>query len=355
MRLPAISTSLATFAATVFFVCCLVAKPNPPDRIHVVTNEQERRVDISIDGKPFTSYIWPATLKKPVLYPLRTANGTIVTRGYPLEPRPGERFDHPHHAGLWFNYESVNGIDFWNNSDAIKPENAPKMGTIVHRAIVSTKSGLQQGELEVQNDWLTYDKKVLLKENTRFVFRGGPGFRSVDRITTLRALDQKVDLKDEKDGLLGLRVIRALEIPSDKPEVLYTDASGHATTVAQMDNTGVNGTYLTSEGKKGDAAWGTRGRWCNLSGLVGNEPVTITILDHPANPGFPTYWHARGYGLFAANPLGQKIFSEGKQALNFSLQPNASVTFRYRILISWAIATPEATESAYKDFVATYH
>jgi hypothetical protein len=177
----------------------------------------------------------------------------------------------------------------------------------------------------------------------------------VDRITTLRALDTKVDFKDEKDGLLGLRVVRALEIPSDKPEVLYTDASGRATTVAKMDNTGVNGTYLTSEGKKGDAAWGTRGRWCNLSGLVADEPVTITILDHPANPGFPTYWHARGYGLFAANPLGQKIFSEGKQELNFSLAPHASVTFRYRILINSAIATPEASEAAYKDFVATYH
>src|ERR1700722_4320196 len=139
-----------------------------------------------------------------------------------------------------------------------------------------------------------------------------------------------------------------------KAEV-YPDASGRPTTVAKLDNTGVNGTYLTSEGKKGDAAWGTRGRWCNLSGLVGDEPVTITILDHPENPGFPTYWHARGYGLFAANPLGQKIFSNGKEELNFSLVPHASATFRYRVLISSAILTPEATEAAYKDFIATYH
>ena len=71
-----------------------------------------------------------------------------------------------------------------------------------------------------------------------------------------------------------------------------------------MDNTGVNGVYLTSEGTKGAAVWGTRGRWCTLSGTVGAEPVSIAILDHPQNPGHPTYWHARGYGLFAANPLG---------------------------------------------------
>jgi hypothetical protein len=354
MRSPIAGAFLILVAAAAALTSFVSAGAHPPDRVSVAVNEKDRRVDVSIDGQPFTSYIWPATLKKPVLYPLRTAKGTIVTRGFPLEQRPGERIDHPHHAGLWFNYESVNGIDFWNNSDAIKPENAPKMGSIVHRSVVSAKGGSQHGELDVETDWITFDKTVLLKEHTHFVFRGGPGFRSVDRITTLRALDKKVDFKDEKDGALGLRVVRALEIPSDKPEV-YTDASGRPTTVAKLDNTGVNGTYLTSEGKKGDAAWGTRGRWCNLSGLVGDEPVTITILDHPGNPGFPTYWHARGYGLFAANPLGQKIFSEGKQELNFSLAPGASATFRYRILIFSAIATPEATEAAYKDFVATYH
>jgi len=311
-------------------------------------------VDISIDGQPFTSYIWPTKLAKPVLYPLRTAKGTIVTRGYPLEPRAGERTDHPHQVGLWLTYESVNGIDFWNNSAAIKPQDAPKMGTIQQRAILSAKGGVDQGELEVEADWLTYDKRVLLKEHTWFGLRGGQNFRSVDRITTLEAQGEKVVFADAKDGTFGLRVVRALEAPSDKPEV-FTDASGRATTVAKLDNTGVNGVYLTSEGEKGEAAWGTRGRWCNLTGKVSEEPVTISIFHHPSNPGFPTYWHARGYGLFAANSLGEKVFSHGKEELNLTLAPHQSVTFRYRVLISSEILTPESTEAAYKAFVAAYH
>ncbi|MBA0086298.1 MAG: PmoA family protein [Acidobacteria bacterium Pan2503] len=329
------------------------AAPHSSDRISVTVHEEQRRVDISIDGHPFTSYIWPDRLAKPVLYPLRTANGTIITRGYPLDPRPGERVDHPHHVGMWLNYENVNGIDFWNNSEAIKPEDAPKMGTIRHRSIIAAEGGSEEGKLEVEADWLTYSRKVLLQEHTSFVFRGGPDFRSVDRITTLRAQDEKVVFADAKDGMLGLRVVRALEMPSDKAEV-FTDASGRATAVGKLDNTGVNGVYLTSEGKKGEAAWGTRGRWCNLSGKIGDEPVTITILDHPANPGFPTYWHARGYGLFAANPLGEKVFSNGKEELNLSLAPHQTVTFRYRILISSGVASPESTEAAYKAFVAAY-
>ena len=353
-RVPFVIATFLLLGVTALLAVFLSANARPPDRISITVDEQDRRVDVSIDGQPFTSYIWPTKLAKPVLYPLRTAKGTIITRGYPLEPRPGERVDHPHHAGMWLNYESVNGIDFWNNSEAIKPQDAPKMGTIQQRATLSAKGGTDQGELEAEADWLTYDKKVLLKEHTRYIFRGGPNFRSVDRITTLQAQDEKVVFADAKDGMLGLRVVRVLEAPSNKPEV-FTDASGRATTVAKLDNTGVNGVYLTSEGKKGEAAWGTRGRWCNLSGKVGEEPVTISILDHPSNPGFPTYWHARGYGLFAANPLGEKVFSNGKEELNLKLAPHQSVTFRYRVLISSEIMTPESTEAAYKAFVAAHH
>jgi Family of unknown function (DUF6807) len=348
------AVAVATLGILLLLTGSFAARSNAPaERIRVVTNEAEKRVDVFIDGQPFTSYIWPTRIAKPVLYPLRAASGTIVTRGFPLEPRAGERVDHPHHVGLWFNYESVNGLDFWNNSEAIKADNAPKMGSIQQRAIVSTKSGADQGELVVAADWINFDRKILLKEETRFVFRGGPTFRSIDRITTLRAQDQKVVFADAKDGMLGLRVVRALEMPADKPEV-FADASGRLTTVPKLDNTGVNGMYMTSEGKQGDAAWGTRGHWCNLSGKIGEEPVTLTIFDHPSNPGFPTYWHARGYGLFAANPLGQKIFSNGKEELNFTLAPGESATFRYRILISSGIAKPEQTEAGYKEFVTTY-
>jgi Methane oxygenase PmoA len=248
--------STILLGVALLFTCALPKINAAGNRIRVEPNQAARRVDIFIDGKPFTSYIWPTSLAKPVLYPLRTATGVVVTRGYPLEPRPGERTDHPHHAGLWFNYGSVNGIDFWNNSDAIKPEDQHKMGTVVQRRIVAAKSESEQGELEVETDWNTADQKMLLKEHTRLVFRGGPKFRSIDRITTLQAQNEKVVFEDDKEGLMGIRVARALEMPSDKPEI-FLDASGHPTTVAKLDNTGVNGTYLTSEGKTGDAAWGT--------------------------------------------------------------------------------------------------
>jgi hypothetical protein len=327
------------------------AAPVAPDTgVTVVPNEAARRVDVLVDGQPFTSYIWPETLKKPVLFPLRTAGGTIITRGFPLEPRPGERTDHPHHAGLWLNYENVNGVDFWNNSTALPPEQQAKMGRIVHRRIVKTTNGAEKGELEVETDWLMPDGQPVLHETTDFIFRAGPRRRVVDRISTLTALDKAVVFKDAKDGLLGLRVRRELEQPSTDA-VTFTDASGRSTTVKAMDTNGVSGLYRSSEGKTGDAVWGTRGRWTMLTGRVNQENITIGLLDHPRNAGFPTYWHARGYGLFAANPLGQAIFSNGTEKLNFTIEPKQSATFRYRLVILDGATTPDQVETQYSEFV----
>jgi hypothetical protein len=100
-----------------------------------------------------------------------------------------------------------------------------------------------------------------------------------------------------------------------------------------MNNDGVTGMYRSSEGIEGNEVWGTRGNWVTLSGKIKEENISVTILDNPQNPGFPTYWHARGYGLFAANPLGQKALSGGKEELNFKLQPNEAVTFKYKVIV----------------------
>jgi hypothetical protein len=319
--------------------------------VRVVKDEASRRVDILVDGQPFTSYLWVDKLKVPVLFPLRTAQGTIVTRGFPLEPRTGERVDHPHHIGLWFNYGNVNGVDFWNNSSTLPPEQQQKMGAVVHRRIVHTSDGKDRGELTVEMDWIMPDGQPIVRETTTFVFYSGPRMRAVDRITKLTALTKPVTFQDNKEGLLGMRVRRELEQPSNEP-LVFTDSTGRATEVKVLDNTGVSGLYHSSEGKSGDAVWGTRACWTTLTGKVDQESITLAILDHPGNVGFPTYWHARGYGLFAANPLGQEVFSNGREKLNFTLKPEQSVTFRYRLLILSGPINEEAIEKQASTFAS---
>lgn len=312
------------------------------EAVTFVRKASEQKVDVMIGGKFFTSYTYTNNIEKPVLYPLQTASGILVTRGFPLNPRPSERTDHPHHIGLWFTYGDINGLDFWNNSYAIPDSAKYKYGSIHHKNILKTEDGRTSGKLLVGADWVDVKGKVLLKEQTTFVFSGDALHRVIDRKTTLTAQQEKVSMKDNKEGLIGIRVSRELEMPAEKPEI-FTDAQGIPTKVAVMNNEGVTGNFLTSEGKTGNDAWGTRGKWCLMYGKKDNENISIAIVDHPGNPGYPTYWHARGYGLFAANALGQESLSGGKQKLNYSLEPGKSVTFNYRVVITNG-STPSAAE-----------
>jgi len=322
------------------------------DGVKVTVDEGQKRVEVTINGQPFTSYVWPDTLKKPVLFPLIAPDGVTVTRGYPLAPRKGERVDHPHHAGLWFNYGNVNGFDFWNNSDAIKPENREKMGTIHQVKIVSAKSGPNRGELVVDSQWVTGKNQKIINETTRYIFSQHGDERTIDFITTLHALD-KVVFNDDKEGALGIRVAHFLESPTEKGGI-FSDANGRPTKVAAGDTAGATGVYLTSEGTKGDAVWSTWGRWCDLTGTTDGHTETVAIIDNPKNPGYPTYWHARGYGLFAANPLGRKIFDKTQPAFNFTIDQGKSATFRYRVILFSHAATPEEMNKAADRFAAEY-
>ena len=320
-----------TFAAAGAVALAVVAAAqNGSSGVSVTDLRDQRRVDVTIDGKPFTSYLYPASLQKPVLFPIQSARGAVITRGYPLQPRPGERADHPHHVGHWFNYGDVNGYDFWGHSDATPAANKPRMGTIVHKEVVKAAGGAKEGELVVRADWVIPDGSTLLREETRFVFSGGTDRRVIDRITTWTADKQPVTFKDTKEGAFGIRVARALDHPSKVPEVLVAANGG---TDKRLDNTGVTGRYFADDGKTGEEVWGTRGPWMALTGTIDGAPVTVAILDHPKNHGYPTYWHARGYGLFAANPFGRQGYDPKQEPAIFTLKPGESITLRHRILV----------------------
>jgi hypothetical protein len=301
--------------------------------VQVTADKAGHKVTVTAGGAPFTSFLYPDTLEKPVLYPIYAPDGQVITRGFPLSPRPGEPVDHPHHIGLWFNYENVNGLDFWNNSYAIPAAKKDKYGWIHTTGIANMASGAK-GSFVYNADWTDQQHHILLKETTTFIFSADRNERIIDRITTLTAVtDEGVSFNDAKDGLLGLRVTKELQIPSNTPGQ-FMDDKGNITKVAAGNTPDINGNYLTSEGKAGDSAWSTRGTWCLLYGKKQQDTLSIAVIDHPSNPGYPTYWHARGYGLFAANPLGQKIFSNGTQSLNFGLKKGESATFRYRVVIA---------------------
>lgn len=324
-----------------------------PAKVKIVKDDVKRKVDVIIDGKLFTSYQYPSNLEKPFLSPIYAPSGSVITRGFPLEARKGERVDHPHHIGLWFNHGNVNGLDFWNNSSAIPKDKKKDYGHIFVRSIDKAKGG-KTGTIEVTSEWKDSNEMTLLIEKARYIFSGDKNTRTVDHISTLTAANGKVVISDNKEGMFAIRVDRAFEMPSNE-SLVFTDEKGNPTTVKATDNTGVTGMYTSSSGLKGEKVWGTRNEWVLLSGTKDNVLTTFGIFDHPKNPGYPAYSHARGYGLFSVNNLGQNSYDPKQEKVVYTLEEGESMTLYHRFFVqSGSEITTDQAKAIAADFAKKY-
>ncbi len=325
---------LTAAAILLSFSLTLTAKP---EKVEFKNQPQEKKVEVYIGNKFFTSYIYPDDMEKQVLYPIQTASGKFITRGFPLDPRPYERTDHPHHVGLWLNFGDVNGLDFWNNSFAIKPADKPKYGTIKFDKIVSTND--KKGELVTNAKWEDNDGNVLLNEETTYKFSGEQDLRVIQRITKLTAVKEVV-FSGNKEGLIGLRLDRAFEEPATKPGK-FLDANGIVTEVPVLNNDGVNGVYRNAEGVAGGDVWSKRSPWVALRANKDGEVITIVIIDNKKNENYPAWSHARGYGLFATNNLGGRAFDENADPVKVVLKPGEQLVFKHQIVIGGDLTDAE--------------
>ena len=285
----------------------------------VVLQQRDRRVDILIDGKLFTSYHFKG-YNKPIFFPLRSATGTVVTRGYPMiEDIPGESRDHRHHTGVWFTHGDVNGVDFWSET--------PESGTIRHQKFERVDSGTQMGVLKSHNHWLTGSGKLLLTETREARIYNRTEARVMDLEVILTASSGPVKFGDTKEGSFGMRLAEP-----------FTEKKGLL--------------IQNSEGARGEAGcWGKPARWVDYTTHVGSETLSVAILDHPDSFRHPTHWHARGYALFAANPFGlHDFYNDETKDGSYLLPEGATIRFHYRVYIHSGNAEQADVEQEFRAF-----
>jgi hypothetical protein len=287
----------------------------PPLCAQVNIAKGDGRIEVTIDGKPYTTFFCGAETSKPYLHPLRSASGKIVTRRYPMENVPGETHDHPHHRGLWFSHGSVNGYDFWSNEPS---QHGGKNARIVLKSISRIAGGKQSGTMDAIFDWVDPHGKVLLTEARTMTFYAEPARRVIDFDITLTPA-AKVIFGDTKEGTFAIRLAASLEEPTRE-------------SLATPKRTGL---MVDSEGRRGEPqVWGHRASWVDYFGEIDGEKLGIAILDHPSNPRHPTYWHSRSYGLFAANIFGLHDFLNDKSANgSMTVNPGQPMRFRYHVII----------------------
>lgn len=350
-----------------FIIACLIILPmlfsckeSPKNETDPLTdyvslrqNDSLNRLDIFIDGRYFSSYLYAdSILRKPVLFPILTASEKRVTRGFPIAPNPNERIDHPHHYGLWFNHGVVNEVDYWNSAVVPKKPDV-RYGRINHVKFLTVESG-DTGRLEVKKEWRNDMNELTLIEHTSYVFTGNINQRIITHITKLTAPEVDVLFEDSKEGMFAMRVRRELEVASDKPTVLL-DTMLEASESTVPDNDEVTGHYRNSNGLEGyPDVWGQRASWMQLSGMVQGDSISICLFDYPKNPNHPPHWMARDYGLFGVNPFGSKIYTQGKEQFNFSLKKGESVTFKHQVvIINGVYPAKRKIDSLYNRFVLT--
>lgn len=322
--------------------------------VAIVDHSSENKIEVKINNKLFTSLLWADNITKPVLHPVCAPSGTEITRGFPLNAKLGERIDHAHQIGNWFTYGDVEGFDFWGNGSRGLGTSNENGGFIKNLKIEKISGGKGEGKLVTSAAWISPSGEELLKEKTVYCFIAKQEAWIIDRITTLTAGDKEISMPDTKEGMFGLRVARQLELPAGGDVTVY-GAGGQPVKIKGADDMSVTGNYLSSEGITGENVWATRARWMDLYGTIGNEKISIAICDHPKNPGYPTYWHARGYGLYSANPLGWNDFTSKKEQFNFKIQAGRSVTFRYRTIVSsGAHLSSEQIDALTDEFAGLY-
>lgn len=292
-------------------------------------------INVTIGGKPFTTYYFSPDTAKPYLQPLRSAQGTIVTRGFPIGNTipPGHIHDRglePHQRPLYFAHGDIDGLDFWSeevfNKFYGRSGSNHGYGRMVFRKIYEARGGPDSGVIQAEFDLVSPNKRVIATETQTFTFRGDDDSRIIDCEFVVHASHDPVVFGDTKEGTFGIRVAPELNSPPGR----------------MIDSNG-------AEGEKG--IWGTRANWVDYDGTVNGESLGIAVFDSPRSFRHPTYWHARGYGLFAANPFGISFFTrDPRQDGSATIQPGKSLLFRYRVFIHHGDYQQANVAEAYRQY-----
>jgi hypothetical protein len=293
--------SIRSFLPLACFAIGAAFTPRPSAAVEFTVKQHDRGVTVEIDGKLFTEYLIH-TGPKPILWPIIGPTGAKMTRAFPMEKVEGEKQDHPHQRSLWFTHGDVNGVDFWSEQ--------PNHGSIRHREYLTVKGGPDSAVIAARNDWLGPDEKKHCEDVRKLTFRYGNDRRTIDFDITLKASNGPLTFGDTKEGSMGIRIPTVMDVNSKQ-----------------------GGKIVTSEGLTDAAAWGKPAAWVDYQGPLDGQLVGIAILNHPSSFRYPTRWHVRDYGLFAANPFGLKDFEKNDQLSGaYTVPAGESISLRYRFV-----------------------
>lgn len=247
------------------------------------------KINVSIDGKFFTSYIFSEDEKYPFFYPV---NGP-VTGGSVTSMRNAV---YPHHTSLFFGCDLVNGGNYW--------QEGLERGRIIS---VNARIEKEGGDTVVISDECIWSRPGALspvKDTRRYTITApAPDRTIIDvEITMLTLMD--VHIRKTNHSLFSARLAADISVTN-------------------------GGTMINAEGAKSEKdTFGKRSPWIDFYGKRGNAVEGLAIMQHPSNPWYPAPWFTRDYGFISPTPMywpenGEETF----------LKNGTSLVLRYRVLV----------------------
>lgn len=277
-----------------------------PIHAQFVFSENDGMVELHHGSKLVTAL--RTDYRFPYLYPVHSSSGANVLRNWPMKPDvSGEEQDHPHHRGIWLAHGSVNGHDFW--ADTKKTHPTIRLNSITHQEV---KNNIAQ--LAADLTWVA-ENTELLKETRHYAFsKPNAETLRIDIHSTLTAIADEVVFGDTKEGTFAIRTDRTLRVKGPTAKATLTN----------------------SNGEKNLNAWGKRANWVAYTGPDElGKPTVVAIIGNPNSFRNPTHWHARDYGLLAANPFGIHDFEKKKDKTlgNHTLKKSESLSLNHTVII----------------------
>ena len=252
-------------------------------------------------GQQLLTEYYPETGNKPFFFPLVGPTGESYTRAYPLSILADEDHDHPHQRSCWFTHGNVNGIDFWSEGK--------RFGTIRETGRKLVVAGPVVARLTTTNHWRAADDQKVCEDERSVTFYRTKRSRIIDFAIRVVASDGAVTFRDTKEGTFGLRVASSMDAAKK-----------------------TGGRISNAEGLTDEKAWGKASAWVDYVGPVKDKTVGIAIINHPGSFRYPTTWHVRPYGLFAANPFGWHDFGRTERG-DYTIKSGEAIEFLYRVVL----------------------
>jgi hypothetical protein len=287
--------------------------------------EGKDSLEITVDGKVFTTYRFAQTAldtawHRPYFYPVLMADGVEITSDqWRLQQRQTDeaarkRIDHPHHRSVWISHGDVNGLDHWTHKG------------LKQRHVKFTKVEGDTFVEELSWEGKEAGKPVLTEVRTVRVVAYDDGARALDVTSVLTAASGDAEFKVKPLNVSGVEAgwLAARVAPSISAGI--KDGKSKITSSAGAAN--------EKEAREKPAVW------CDYSGPIGGKTYGIAEFDHPSNPGHPTPFHVRAFGL--VTHIGTH---------DWTLKAGQSQAFRHRLLFHPGDGASAKLEERYKEFV----